>query len=382
VLLLFTFLLTASSTKYWLYAGAGGCDSDDPNCVSPSPTDLSTIYILQYDSTTGNISLESKQTGFGPNWLRVHPSKKYLFTFNRNGAVVSLAVDAKTGALSPINSVNAPGGCVFIDVDPPGTNLFVAAYGQGAIGAYPINPTTGQIGSITSSLQFHGHGPNPSRQDGPHPHSINVDPKSNGRFVFIPDLGLDTVFSFEVVSGVFKNTTYTNTTRLYPGAGPRHMAFHPTLSVAYVLSEMGSTVTAYKLDSSLGRLSVPPLQNIATLPQGFNGFSKAAEIRVEPSGKWLFASNRGYAAPTNSITVYEIAADSGMLTERGRYPYGGTFPRGMELSPEGDVLVVGGQDTNNVVTLKFDKNTGMLTPTGSVLTNIASPVTFAFVPQM
>jgi len=269
-----------------------------------------------------------------------------------------------------------------MDVNPEGTLLFVASYGSGTISVFPINPNTGQLGRMTSTVKFYGHGPNPNRQEAPHPHSINMDPKSNGSFVFVPDLGLDTVFSFQIApGGILTNTTYTSTTKLYPGAGPRHMAFHPVLPLAYVLSEMGSTVTAYQLDSKVGHLMTPPLQNIATLPADFKGFSKAAEIHVEPSGRWLFASNRGFSAPTNSITVFEIDQSTGMLTERGRYPSGGTFPRGMELSPSGDILVVGSQDTNNVVTMKFDRSTGILTPTGSVLLNIASPVTFAFIPR-
>jgi len=161
-----------------------------------------------------------------------------------------------------------------------------------------------------------------------------------------------------------------------PGSGPRHMAFHPILPMAYVLSEMASTVTAFKLDSSIGYLANPPLQSISTLPEGFTGFNKAAEIHVEPEGKWLFASNRGY--DTNTIAVYEIDADL-TLTFSGRYPYGGSFPRGMELSPEGDIIVVGGQDSNNIVTMRFDRNTGNLAPTGFKLINIATPITFAFV---
>jgi len=159
------------------------------------------------------------------------------------------------------------------------------------------------------------------------------------------------------------------------------MAFHPNLPIAYVLSEMASTVTAYKLDSSIGYLVQPALQSISTLPQGFNGFNKAAEIHVEPEGKWLFASNRGYEyPPSNTVAVYSIGSD-GTLTFSGRYPYGGTFPRGMELAPEGDIVVVGGQDTNNIVTMKFDRTTGNLTPTGSNLKNIATPITFAFLLQ-
>jgi len=382
LLILFSIILTVTCREYWLYAGAGGCDSDDPTCKQPPPLDLSTIYILNFDSTTGSISLVSKLTGFSPSWLLVHPTGKFLFSVSSNGGVVSMSVDSTTGALKVINSVNTPGPTVHISIDPQGTTLFAASYTSGTISTLPVNPNTGQLGSITSSMKFYGHGTNPIRQDAPHPHSINVDPKSRGRFVFVPDLGLDIVFSFEVISGVLTNTTYTNTTRLTPGSGPRHMAFHPTLPYAYVLSEMGGTVTVYSLNSDLGELVMPSLQTVHTIPVDFNGFNKAAEILIEPTGQWLLASNRGFASPpSNTIVVYEISAETGLLTQRGTYSSGGKFPRGVELSPEGDILVSGGQDSNNVATFRLDRTSGILTWTGFNLTNIATPITFAFVPR-
>jgi 6-phosphogluconolactonase len=328
------------------------------------------------------MTLVSKQTGFSPGWLVVHPSGKYLLTISLTGGVVSLAVDSTTGALTQINSVNTPGPTVHMSIDPEGTRLFAASYTSGTISTFPFNPNTGQIGSMSSTLKFYGHGTNPVRQEAPHPHSINVDPKGNGRFVFVPDLGLDIVFSFEIIFGVFTNTSYTSTTRLPPGSGPRHMAFHPTLPVAYVISEMGGTITVYSYLSTLGELVMPPLQMVHTIPVDFNGFNKAAEILIDSSGRWLVASNRGFASPpSNSIVVYEIATSSGLLTQQASYSSGGKFPRGVELSPTGGILVVGGQDSNNVATFRLNGNTGVLTPTGYNLTNIATPITFAFIPR-
>jgi len=377
----FCLISVSFSAKYWLYAGAGGCDTDDPHCTNPPPIFLSTIYILDFDSANGNISLVNKQTGFSPQWLRVHPSRKFLFTVDSNGGVASLSVNANTGALTRINTVNTPGPTVYMDINPDGTMLFVASYSQGTISTFPIDPQTGQIGAMTSKMQFYGHGVNPARQEAPHPHSINCDPKTKGRYVFVPDLGLDTVFSFDVSTGMLKNDTYTNTTHTNPGAGPRHMAWHPTLAIAYVVDEMGSTVTVFQHDYLAGNLKMPALQVIDTLPEGFNGFNKAAEILIERTGKWLLVSNRGYVSPSNSITVYSVDENTGLLTETGRYPSGGTFPRGMELSPEGNVVVVGGQDTNNVVTMGFDPATGTLIQLYD-LKDIATPITFAFIPQL
>jgi len=372
------FISTTDARRYWLYIGAGGCDTDDPTCKNPTPTDMSTLYIAEFESTTGSMTLRSKITGLSPDWLRVHPSNKYLFAVSPKG-VSSFLIDPSTGGLTLISDASSPGGVVFMDVHPLGTHLFVASYGRGTIGVLSVNDADGTIGGVTSTFQFQGHGPNPVRQDAPHPHSINVDPKSFGRFVLIPDLGLDTVFSFEVREGVFHNTSYTNATKLAPGGGPRHMAFHPRLPLAYVLLEMGSAINVLPLNSFTGSMPVPPLQIVSTLPANFTGFNKAAEVIVHPLGEWLFASNRGYTAPSNSITVYSIDR-LGLLKEQGRYPSGGSFPRGVVLSPEGDILIAGGQDSNNVVSFAFDRLTGVLTPTGSQLSGIATPVAFAFVP--
>jgi len=376
VLALFSLLTLSTAIKYWLYIGAGGCDSDDPTCVQPPPVDRSTLYITTFDSITGIMSPVSKVVGLSPNWIHIHPNGKYLYTVSNIG-VASFLINSTTGSLVAIDNVpTLP--AVFLDINPAGTLLFIASYGTGSVSICPISDD-GRIRAVTSTVQFHGHGPNKDRQEAPHPHSINVDPKSQGRFVMVPDLGLDTVFSFNVQSGVYMNTSYTSTTMLAPGGGPRHMAFHPTLAITYVVSEMGSTISVLRLDSTTGAMAVPPLQVISTIPADFTGFNKAAEVVVHPSGNWLFASNRGLVAPSNSITVYKVDG-TGLLTVAGRYPSGGRTPRGVALSPEGTILICGGQDSNNVASFSFDSTSGVLTPTGFSLGNVATPVAFAFVP--
>ena len=147
-LILFTFFLAVSCRKYWLYAGAGGCSAADPNCTQPPPIDQSTIYILEFDSITGNISLNSKKTGFAPIWFLVHPSNRFLFSVTQDSVgVVSMAINARTGDLTVINSVKAHGDPVFITTDPQGRNLFVACYGAGTVGIIPVDPNTGKLGT-------------------------------------------------------------------------------------------------------------------------------------------------------------------------------------------------------------------------------------------
>jgi len=300
-----------------------------------------------------------------------------VYAVSRNG-VAAFSVDVATAKLTMINSIVIP-GVVFIDVDADAKFMYVAQYGPGKISSASLMPNGG-IGAMVQTMQFYGHGVNPVRQEAPHPHSINVDKKS-GKFVYIPDLGLDIVFSFSVENGRFVNTTYTNTTRIAPGSGPRHMAFHPSLPIIYLLSEMASTISVLPLDSTSGFISTPPLQIVPTLPSDFKGFSKAAEVVVHPSGNWLFSSNRGTQSPSNTINVFKITPSTGFLTQVGPlYPIDGTFPRGMVLIPMDNVLIAGGQDTNTVTTFSFDTTTGKLTQLSTLNTHVVTPVTFAFIP--
>jgi len=139
-----------------------------------------------------------------------------------------------------------------------------------------------------------------------------------------------------------------------------------------VVSEMGHSVTAFSNDAAGGRLQV--LQTVTTLPKDFTGRNDDAEIAVHPSGKFLYASNRG----DDSIAIYTIDQSKGTLALVGIVHTGGKEPRSFEIDPTGVLLFAENQKSDNIVIFRIDQKTGQLTPTGQVL-EVGSPVCLKFV---
>jgi 6-phosphogluconolactonase len=142
-----------------------------------------------------------------------------------------------------------------------------------------------------------------------------------------------------------------------PGSGPRHFAFHPDGRHAYVINELGNTVTALNYDPDKGALT--ELQTVTTLPKGFQGMSYTAEVVVHPSGKFLYGSNRGH----DSIAIFAIG-DDGRLTPVGHQGEGIKTPRNFAVDPTGAYLLVGNQDGNSIAVFRIDAKTGQLEPAG------------------
>jgi 6-phosphogluconolactonase len=220
-------------------------------------------------------------------------------------------------------------------------------------------------------VQHTGHGPNAERQEGPHAHSIDLSP--DNRFAFVDDLGLDEllVYEFDAAKGSLTPND-PPFAKLDPGAGPRHFALRPDGKFAYVISEMGHTVTVFSNDAAGGRLQ--HLQTVTTLPKDFKGRNDDAEIQVHPSGKFLYGSNRG----DDSIAIYAISKSEGTLAQQGGVHTGGKEPRSFEIDPTGTLLFAANQKSDNIVIFKIDTKTGKLTPTGQVL-DVGSPVCVKFV---
>jgi 6-phosphogluconolactonase len=157
------------------------------------------------------------------------------------------------------------------------------------------------------------------------------------------------------------------------GAGPRHLAFHPSGRFAYVINELDSTVTVFRYDAAAGVLS--EIQTITTLPGGFSGENYPAEVLAHPSGRFLYGSNRGH----DSIAIFTIAAETGRLTPAGHQPSGGKGPRNFNIDPSGAWMIAGNQGTNNLILLRIDRERGTLSPTGQELA-APSPICFKMVP--
>src|SRR6202166_1477722 len=346
-----------------------------------SKTESKGIYSFHFDSGTGRLtSMAVSATTQDPSFLTVAPNEKYLYAVNelgeldgkKSGAVTSYSLDPKSGQLSQLNQLPSGGAdpC-YVSFDGTGKYLLVANYSGGSVSTFPIAPD-GRIGSASAFVQHSGSGPNKERQEGPHAHFIASS--GDNRFVFVVDLGLDevVVYHFDPATGS-PIPNHPPFAKLAPGAGPRHLAFHPNGKFVYVLSEVNSTVTAFAYDAENGSFST--LQTLSTIPKDFKVRNDTAEIVVHPSGKFLYASNRGH----DSIAEFTIDPARGTLTLAGDFSTQGKEPRNFALDPTGKFLLAANQESNNIVVFRIDQSTGALTAAGQIA-QVPAPVDIVFVP--
>ena len=178
------------------------------------------------------------------------------------------------------------------------------------------------------------------------------------------------VYSFDALKGTLgANQRIVSAS---PGAGPRHLVFSSDGRFLYVVNELQSTVVAYSYDAVAGALH--ELQTISTLAKDFRGNNTAAEIEIDPSGKFLFASNRG----SDSVALFAIDSRTGTLMHLESDPTGGKTPRSFAIDPTGSWLLAANQDSDDIVVFRIDRKTGHLTPTGEV-DQVPSPACLKFV---
>ena len=187
----------------------------------------------------------------------------------------------------------------------------------------------------------------------------------SNRYILVPDLGTDelAVFAFNRENGSLVQDQ--RSIRINPGSGPRHIAFHTGNRFLYLINELASTIITMKFDEKGCTFS--PFHTMSALPEGFSGSSASAAVRVHPSGKFLYASNRGH----DSVSWFVIDGNTGEPTPAGWESTRGRTPRDFTISPDGRFLLAANQDSDSVVTFRVDERTGSLEYLRSV--DIASP---------
>ena len=256
------------------------------------------IYCYRFDMATGGLEYVNTTGAIDdPSFLDIAPSGKYLyavcadFEAMTTGIIRAYSIDADTGELTLLNEQSSEGtGPCHVEVDQTSRYVLLANYGSGSVASYPIQED-GSLGKATGFVQHQGSSIDPERQEGPHGHSINIDPTNT--FAFAADLGIDKVLAYRINHDDGSITPADSPyTRTPPGGGPRHFAFHPNGKHAYLLNEMGSSVTAMHYDGSRGMLN--EIETLTTLPDDFDGVNHCADIHVSPDGEFVYASNRGH----------------------------------------------------------------------------------------
>ena len=315
-----------------------------------------------------------------PSFLELDPKRRLVFAVNEvsefegkpTGTVSAFAIDRSRGTLTLLarRPTLGPGPCHLV-LDRTGKHLLVANYGSGSVAVLPV-AADGRLGTASHVVQHSGSSVNPERQRGPHAHCVTIDHAN--RFAFVCDLGLDKILAYRFDAARGTLTPHDPPfAPARPGAGPRHMVFRPDGRFGYVVNELDSTVTAFRYDAEAGVLH--EIQTVSTLPQHFDGANSGAEIDVHPSGRWLYASNRGH----NSVVLFGIDAQTGMLTYIEEQGTAGFTPRHFGMDRLAAYLAVGNQNSSTILVARVDAASGRLTPSG-VLAYAPSPVCVKFLP--
>jgi 6-phosphogluconolactonase len=320
------------------------------------------LAVFRVDQTSGRWARIQLLAGeINPSFLAVDARGRALYAVHADTDQVSaFAIDARSGELALMNRQSTGGANpVHLAIDPTGRFLVVADYATGGVAVVPIN-TDGSLGARSDLVKLSGEpGPHRTEQSASHPHHCPFD--ARGRFIVVPDKGLDRVYVFRLDGArgtlVPAKSPFVKTRA---GAGPRHAGFHPRLPFAYVINELDSTIAMYRIGET-GALD--PMQIVPSIPATFTGDNTGSEIVVSPSGRYVYGSNRGH----DSIGVFRIDERTGMLSSVGWEPTRGAGPRFIGLGPAGARMYAANQGSDSIVEFDADRESGALHHTGLVV---------------
>jgi 6-phosphogluconolactonase len=329
------------------------------------------IYSVDLDRASGTLgAVQLAAEAPNPTFLALSPQRRFLYAVCAGDAwASSFSIDPASGALAPVQQAPAGDGPTpcHIAVDGTGAIAIAANYHLGLAAAIPLGGD-GTMGP-PRIVAHAGRGPHPTRQTAPHVHSANFTP--DGRHAVVCDLGLDRIYTYGIDRSAVALTAgappYTATA---PGAGPRHFAFGRDGRTGYAINELDSTLVAYDYAAQNGGLT--PKSSVSVLPPGYQGDATAAEVRVHPSGRFVYGSGRG----PDTIAVFAVDG-AGALAPVEIVPCGGRGPRGFSISPDGAWLVCAHQDSDTLCAFGIDGATGRLRRIPGTV-SVSTPVCVVF----
>ena len=354
-----------------------------------APKEQGGIRAFHLDPAAGTLVAAQETSGIPhPFFLALAPDRKTLYSIwaEKFGSpddeeVAAWRIVDRDGRLEPLNRQPSRGtASCYLETDPTGRTLLVANYTSGDVAALPIE-ANGSLGPAASFFRHAGKSVNPDRQEGPHAHAIIPSPPvadASGqtpasRFAYAADLGTDQILCYRLDAAAATLTPNEPPfTKSPAGAGPRHLRFHPNGRILYVINELANSVSVYAFDAASGALA--ERQTIPTLPDGFTGDTKTADLRITPDGRFLYGTNRGH----DSIAIFRIG-DDGRLDTVDIVPSLGKGPQNLAITPDGSLLLCANMPGNNLAVFKIDAASGRLTPVGEPVA-IPSPACITIVP--
>lgn len=332
------------------------------------------IYVYRFYEESGKLAyLNEIDDVSNPSYLCVSKDNKFIYAVNedgKDGGVSAFTFEPNVGTMKFLNRVTSAGAdpC-YISVDQDRKHAFVANYSSGSLSALPIK-ADGSLEAPSQVIQDEGHGPDTSRQKGPHIHTAYFSP--DGKYLLYTDLGTDKMHVMRYHASNPKPLTEESSFNIKPGNGPRHMVFSPNHKYLYLVQEMGSAITVFAYSGG----KVKELQTVNMKASNFRGTNGAAAIKITPDGRFLYATDR---LDASAILVYSVNPENGQLTFMERHSTYGKNPRDFAIDPTGKWLIVANQDGNNIVVFKINQGTGSLGTTTNI-TQLGNPVCLKFTP--
>ncbi|MAX36666.1 MAG: 6-phosphogluconolactonase [Gimesia sp.] len=338
-----------------------------------APGEKGAIHAYKMNPQTGELKLVERTPDVEhPFFLAVSPDNKFLYSIHAPGKfsgkdnefVSAFALEGRTGKLKLLNRQSSQGtASCYLDIDKSGKSVVVANYTTGSVACLPVK-ADGSLGEAETFIQHTGSSVNPQRQKEPHAHCSVISPDQ--KFVFAADLGLDKILAYRLNPETAELTPAAQPfVRTIPGAGPRHLTFHPDGKQMYVINELKNSITEFDYNPESGMLIEG--QTISTLPEDFTGTSHCADLKFTPDGKFLYGTNRGH----DSIAAYQVDVQ-GKLTLIEITPSLGKGPQNLAVTADGKFLICANMPGNNVVVFQIDAKTGKLSPVGDPV-EISSP---------
>ncbi len=338
-----------------------------------APGEKGAIHAYKMNPQTGEFKLVERTSDVEhPFFLAASPDNKFLYSIHAPGKfsgkdnefVSAFALEGRTGKLKLLNRQSSQGtASCYLDIDKSGKAVVVANYTTGSVACLPVKED-GSLGEPETFIQHTGSSVNPQRQKEPHAHCSVISPDQ--KFVFAADLGLDKILAYQLNPETAELTPAAQPfVRTIPGAGPRHLTFHPDGKQMYAINELKNSITEFDYNPESGMLIEG--QTISTLPEDFTGTSHCADLKFTPDGKFLYGTNRGH----DSIAAYQVD-DQGKLTLIEITPSLGKGPQNLAVTTDGKFLICANMPGNNVVVFQIDAKSGKLSPVGDPV-EIPSP---------
>ena len=325
--------------------------------------DISAYAIDSRDGALSPIAGSPYATKARPYYVIVDPSESFVYVANRgisdrgcgDGCNVSAyRVDHDTGTLAEISGspFKAGFGPTGMAQDQAGRFLYVTNVISNDVSGYARDMLTGALVEIPGSPFSAGY----------HPFWITVD--NGGKFVYVANQDDATISAFRIdprdgslaqISGSPFDT----------GLRPRCIVIHPSGKFAYVINYgvrtdvcqgtygkgvgAGCTVSAYTIDQNTGALR--------SLAEPARAGTNSIGAAIDPQGRYLYVTN----LVSNDISAFKINSSTGRLAETTGSPYATeNGPVGITIDPSGKYILVTGFSSGKVSSYKIDPETGAL----------------------